>query len=282
MSEAGIVRRPMSVSWVPIVWIMTFHVFALLAFLPRYFTWQALGVCVFLHWLTTSVGISMTYHRLLSHHSFVVKPKWVEYLLTIIATCAAQGDAIGMVSDHRRHHAHTDLDFDTHSPTKGFLRAHFFWWWIKDDRELHVPSYYKRWAPDLWKDPIHRFLSRYHWVFPVGLCAVLYAVGGMPWLIWGGFVRTVLVIHTAWSVNSVSHTWGYRNYETQDLSRNTWWVAIITYGEGWHNNHHAAANSAKIGEKWWEIDTTYALIHLMKFLGLAHKVRPRREPAALS
>ncbi len=276
MTEAVVdVRRKTRVGWVPILWIMGFHVGALLAFVPGYFTWQALAVCVFLHWLTTSVGISLTYHRLLSHRSFVVKPKWLEYALTALASCAAQGDALGMVSDHRRHHAHTDEDFDTHSPNKGFLRAHFFWWWVKEDREYHDATYYKRWAPDLFKDPVHRWLSTYHWVFPVGLCVALYAVGGMPWLVWGGFVRTVVCIHTTWAVNSVAHTWGYRNFDTDDLSRNSWWVAILTYGEGWHNNHHAVQTSAKIGDRWWEVDPTYALIAAMRGLGLAHQVRAR-------
>jgi stearoyl-CoA desaturase (delta-9 desaturase) len=281
MSQSAVIRSETenetqtSIGWVPIAWILGFHVAALLAFVPRFFTWQALAVCLVLHWLTTSVGISMTYHRMLSHRSFTLKPKWLEYVLTAFASCAAQGDALGMVSDHRRHHAHTDQDFDTHSPNKGFFHAHFFWWWVKEERELHNAAYYKRWAPDLYKDPVHRWLSKYHWVFPVLLCVALYAIGGMPWLVWGGFVRTVLCIHTTWSVNSVAHTWGYRNYETKDLSRNSWWVALLTHGEGWHNNHHAAQNSARIGEKWWELDTTYAIIAVMKFLGLAQQVRSR-------
>jgi stearoyl-CoA desaturase (delta-9 desaturase) len=264
-----------SVNWVSIVWILGFHVGALLAFVPAFFTWQAVAVALFLHWLTISVGISMTYHRLLTHRSFAVRPRWLEYPMTVIASCAAQGDAIGMVSDHRRHHAHTDEDFDTHSPTRGLLRAHFTWWMVKEERELHTPSYYMRWAPDLYKDPVHRLLSRYHWAFPVLLCAGLYAVGGMPWLVWGGFVRTVLGIHTAWSVNSAGHTWGYRNYATKDRSRNNWWVALLTYGEGWHNNHHAVQTAAQIGERWWEIDPTFEAIRLLQALGLAQRIRPR-------
>jgi stearoyl-CoA desaturase (delta-9 desaturase) len=280
--EAGARHQftPAGINWVPICWIMGFHVAALLALVPAFFTWQALIVCFILHWLTTSVGISMTYHRMLSHRSFSVRPKLMEYLMTIVGCCAAQGGAIGMVSDHRKHHAHTDEDEDVHSPNHGMLWAHFTWWMRKDESSVHTLVYYNRWAPDLTKDPIHRFLTSYHWVFPIALCGLLYAVGGMPWLVWGGFVRTVLCIHSAWSINSASHTWGYRSYETKDRSQNNWWVAILTYGEGWHNNHHAYQKSARIGEQWWEYDPTYSLIKIMEKFGLAYNVKPQRTKMA--
>ena len=99
----------------------------------------------------------------------------------------------------------------------------------------------------------------------------LYAVGGMSWLIWGGFVRTSFVLHSTWLVNSATHVWGYRRYETRDTSTNLWWVALLTYGEGWHNNHHAFQTSARHGLRWWEVDTTYLAIRVLSAIGLAHR-----------
>ena len=103
--------------------------------------------------------------------------------------------------------------------------------------------------------------------------AGLYAAGGVPWLIWGGFVRSVLVLHTTWLVNSATHIWGYRTYATRDQSTNLWWVALLTFGEGWHNNHHAFPTSAKQGLRWWELDMTYLAIRVLAALGLVHRVK---------
>jgi len=116
-------------------------------------------------------------------------------------------------------------------------------------------------------------MDKYHILFPIGLGVALYAIGGMPWLGWGGFVRTILVLHTTWLVNSATHVWGYRTHETRDSSTNLWWVALLTYGEGWHNNHHAFQTSARHGNRWWEIDMTYWGIKLMSWVGLAHSLK---------
>ena len=264
---------PISSSWLPWLWIVGFHVGALLAFVPAFFSWQALFVGLVLHWLTTSIGISMSYHRLLTHRTFAVRPKPLEYLLTIIGSCAAQGGAIGMVSDHRRHHAFTEQEHDTHSPNRGLYWAHWQWWIYKHETFPHTVEYYTKWAPDLMKDPVHRVLHKIHFVFPIGVLFALYAIGGMPWLVWAGFVRHVACIHSSWSVNSIGHTFGYRNFATRDTSKNNWLIALITYGEGWHNNHHAAPTAAKIGMRWWEIDLTFEMIRLLQFLGLAHNVK---------
>jgi stearoyl-CoA desaturase (delta-9 desaturase) len=142
-----------------------------------------------------------------------------------------------------------------------------------DITAIHTPEYYARWAPDLNRDPVHRFLDKYHYVFPLALFAGLYAWGGMPYLVWGGFVRSVLVLHTTWLVNSATHIWGYRTFQTRDDSTNLWWVALLTYGEGWHNNHHAFQTSARHGNRWWEIDMTYWAIKAMSWVGLAHSIK---------
>jgi fatty-acid desaturase len=262
-----------AIAWPSLLWIGALHLGAMLAFVPSNFSWTALGVCLVLHWLTGGIGICMTYHRLLTHRSFATRPRGLEYVLTAIGCCASEGGPIGWVADHRNHHAHSDDEHDVHSPKRGFAWAHMFWWMTPDVTSLHTPQYYKKWAPDLYKDRVYRWIDSYQIVFPILLFAALYAFGGMSWLIWGGFVRTIFVLHTTWLVNSATHVWGYRPHETRDSSTNLWWVALLTYGEGWHNNHHAFQTSARHGLRWWEVDMTYVGIRVLSALGLAHSVK---------
>jgi fatty-acid desaturase len=273
-------ERPASagINWPALLWIGSLHLGALLAFVPAYFSWSALAVCLVLHWLTGGIGICMTYHRLLTHRSFATRPKALEYLLTALGACASEGGAIGWVADHRKHHAHSDDEDDVHSPKRGFGWAHMFWWMTPDITAVHSPEYYAKWAPDLNKDRVHVWLDKYHYIFPLLTAAGLYAVGGMPWLVWGFFVRSVLVLHVTWLVNSATHLWGYRTYPTRDHSTNNWWVGLLAYGEGWHNNHHAFQTSARHGMRWWEIDVTYWAILALQRLGLAYAVKlPKKE-----
>jgi stearoyl-CoA desaturase (delta-9 desaturase) len=276
-------ERPASsgIAWGPLLWIGGLHLGALLALNPHWFSWSALAVCVVLHWLAGGIGICLTFHRLLTHRSFATRPRWLEYVLTIIGCCSSEGGAVGWVADHRRHHAHSDDELDTHSPNRGFGWAHMFWWMTPDITADHTPEYLQKWAPDLYNDPVHAWLDKYHFIFPIGSAALLYAIGGMPWLVWGFFVRSVLVLHTTWLVNSATHMWGYRSHETRDKSTNLWWVALLTYGEGWHNNHHAFQTSARHGLRWWELDMTYLAIRFMQLCGLAHTIKlpkVRHEP----
>jgi stearoyl-CoA desaturase (delta-9 desaturase) len=256
-----------------VIWIGALHVGALLVFVPAFFSWSGLAVCLFLHWLTGGIGICMTYHRLLTHRSFALRPRWLEYVFTILGTCASEGGPIGWVADHRKHHAFADEDDDTHTPLQGFFWAHMYWWMMIGETSEHTPEFYKKWCPDLCKDPVHRWLERYHIVFPILLMVGLYALGGMSWLVWGGFFRSVFVLHSTWLVNSASHVWGYRSHPTRDRSTNLWWVALLTYGEGWHNNHHALQTSARHGLRWWEVDMTYWAIQAMKVCRIAYDVR---------
>jgi stearoyl-CoA desaturase (delta-9 desaturase) len=269
------------IAWASLFWIGALHLGALLAFVPAYFSWSALAVCVILHWVTGSIGICMTYHRLLTHRSFATRPKALEYLLTIVGACASEGGPIGWVADHRKHHAHSDEEDDVHSPNRGFGWAHMFWWMTPDITCDHTPEYYEKWAPDLAKDPIHRWLDKYHFLFPLISAGILFAIGGMPWLVWGFFVRSVLVLHVTWLVNSATHVWGYRTHPTRDKSTNNWWVGLLAYGEGWHNNHHAFQTSARHGIRWWELDMTYGAIRLMKWVGLAYAVKLPKETRAV-
>ncbi len=193
--------------------------------MPAYFSWSALGVCFLLHWVTGGLGITLTYHRLLTHRSFAPRPRWLEYVLTAIGCAASEGGPIGWVADHRRHHAFSDQEGDVHSPDRGFGWAHMIWWMTPDITSRHTPEYLKKWAPDLYKDPVHRWLEKYFIIFPILSAVALYAIGGMPWLVWGFFVRSIFVLHTTWLVNSATHIWGYRSHETRDHSTNLWWVA---------------------------------------------------------
>lgn len=261
------------ISWPSTLWIGAFHVLALLAFVPAFFTWKALAVCVFMHWLTGGIGICMCYHRLLTHRSFATRPKALEHLLTMIGCTASEGGPIGWVADHRKHHAFSDEEQDVHTPHEGFWWAHMLWWMTPDPADAHTQEYYERWAPDLNKDPVLRWLDRYFFIFPILSAAILFAIGGMPFLVWGSFVGTVLTLHSTWLVNSATHVWGYRSHKTRDDSTNLWWVALLTYGEGWHNNHHAYQTSARHGLRWWEVDMTYMAIRFMETLGLAYAVK---------
>ena len=167
---------------------------------PAYFTWQALAVCLILYWLTAGLGICLTYHRLLTHRSFATRPRWLEYVLTALGCCASEGGAIGWVADHRKHHAHADDERRRPQPEPRLpLGPHAL---VDDARRRHQAHHriLRRWAPDLYRDPVHRFLDRFHLVFAILMFAGLYALGGLPWLIWGGFVRSVAVLHTTWLV----------------------------------------------------------------------------------
>jgi stearoyl-CoA desaturase (delta-9 desaturase) len=201
---------------------------------------------------------------------------------------ASEGGPIGWVADHRRHHAHSDEELDVHTPHEGFFWAHMGWFMFVDEASRHTPEYFRKWCPDLYADPVLRWIDKYFIVFPLALFAGLYAAGqwydnvGMSWLIWGGFVRTVFVWHTTWLVNSATHVWGYRSHTTRDDSTNLWWVALLTYGEGWHNNHHAFQTSARHGMAWWEIDPTYIAIRAMQMMGIVYNIKlPKLRKAAV-
>ncbi|EDX83411.1 Fatty acid desaturase subfamily [Synechococcus sp. PCC 7335] len=224
-----------------------------------------------MHWFFGSIGICLGYHRLLSHRSFQV-PKWLEYAIAFIGALALQGGPIFWVAGHRLHHAHTeDEQEDPYSAKRGFWWSHMLWMVYPDDKFFDYTQYH-RYARDLAKDPFYRWLNRYFIFLQIPLGLVLYALGGWSFVIYGIFLRTVLLWHSTWFINSVTHMWGYRTFESKDNSRNLWWAAIVTYGEGWHNNHHAYPNVARAGWRWWEIDVTWWSIWLLKSLGLAHKV----------
>ncbi|MBD2339449.1 acyl-CoA desaturase [Calothrix sp. FACHB-156] len=256
-------------SWTNVVFFGTYHALALLA--PWFFSWSALGTMLFLHWLFGSIGICLGYHRLLSHRSFQV-PKWLEYAIALIGALALQGGPIFWVGGHRQHHAHTeDINLDPYSAKRGFWWSHMLWIFYPRN-EFFDYEVYQKYAPDLARQPFYRWLDRYFLLLQIPLGILLYVLGGWSFVIYGMVLRSVLLWHSTWFVNSATHKWGYRSFDATDDARNLWWVSIVTYGEGWHNNHHTYPHVAKSGFSWWEVDITWWSIQVLKALGLAKKV----------
>ncbi len=264
-------KQKLTLSWTSVAFFAAFHILALLA--PWFFSWSALGVMIFLHWLTGSIGICLGYHRLLTHRSLQV-PQWLEYVLATIGSLAMEGGRIFWVAGHRLHHAHTeDIEKDPYSAKKGFWWSHILWLLYPQKQFFEYESYRKS-APDIDRHAYYRWLDKKSsFLFlQVILSLFLYALGGWSFVIYGTFLRAVLLWHSTWLINSASHIRGYRTFPADDNARNLWWAAILAYGEGWHNNHHARPRVAKAGHKWWEIDMTWWAIQVLQALGLAKKV----------
>ena len=261
----------------PIVWLTTsfmiaFHVGAVVALF--FFSWKAFLLAMLLWWVAGGLGIGMGYHRLLTHRGYKT-PKWIEYCLTVCGTLALEGGPIFWVATHRMHHQNTDREGDPHSPHDGALWSHMGW--ILTGQTMHSGAHeLLRYVPELRKDKFHAWISRWHWIPLTALGAVVLAFGGWRCLLWGIFFRTVIGLHSTWLVNSATHMWGRRRFATPDNSRNSLWVALLTFGEGWHNNHHAHPQSARHGMKWYEIDPNWYGIAILRMLGLARNVKINR------
>ena len=272
MKELAILERKPATdndtNWVTATFMALFHIGAVAALF--FFSWKAFFVAAFLWWVSGSLGIGMSYHRLLTHRGYKT-PKWVEYFLTVCATLALEGGPIFWVATHRIHHQYSDKEGDPHSPIDGKWWAHMGW--ILSGKSMHHDTTtLARYVPDLAKDKFHVWLTKYHYVPMIVLGLILLAIGGPTFVLWGIFLRTVIGLHATWAVNSVTHTWGSRRFETKDLSTNNWWVAILTFGEGWHNNHHAHPVSSRHGLKWYEVDMNWYGIWALSKLGLAKDV----------
>jgi stearoyl-CoA desaturase (delta-9 desaturase) len=242
-------------------------------------TWQAVLLCVALHMLFGGVGICVGYHRLLTHRSFKT-PKAIEYFLAFCGAMCMQGAPLEWVALHRKHHQHSDSEGDPHSAREGFWWSHA-WWVLWTPSDAQWDSIRSRYAPDLMKVGFYRFLEKTHYLFSAALGVLLFFLGGWPFVVWGMFIRLVITYHATWLVNSASHSFGYQSFKVKDLSTNCWWVALLSNGEGWHNNHHAFPSSARHGLKWWEFDASYLLIRTMKLVGLARDIRlPSQEQMA--
>jgi fatty-acid desaturase len=277
-----------------ILGLAIYHAVAMLAFVPWFFSWTGVALAILGIYVFGVLGINIGYHRLLTHKGFVC-PRWLEYTFTVLGVCCLQGSPSRWVATHRRHHEHADHPPDPHSPIRSFLWAHIGWICVKNE-EMERGGHYRGYAKDILRDPLYAWIEdRKIWIWLPFITAILFFLVGtvaglvLRWptvesvqfglsiMVWGVFVRTVLHLHFTWSVNSVTHMWGYRNYETEDDSRNSAIIAFISNGEGWHNNHHADPRSARHGHLWWEIDVAWLTIRLLEISGLARDVRrPQR------
>jgi sn-1 stearoyl-lipid 9-desaturase len=261
-------QKKLDLDWVVIIYMGTIHLAALFALFPGNFNWTAVAIAFVLYWIAGGLGITLGFHRLVAHRSFDV-PKWLEYFFVFCGALACQGGVIDWVGLHRIHHKHSDTEPDPHDSNAGFWWSHMGWMLHHIPADENIP----RFTQDINSDPVYRFLQNYFVPIQVALGLVLYFLGGWPFVIWGIFVRLVLVFHCTWFVNSATHKFGYRTFDSDDRSKNCWWVALLTFGEGWHNNHHAYQYSARHGLRWWEIDTTWMTIWLLQTVGLAKNVK---------
>jgi stearoyl-CoA desaturase (Delta-9 desaturase) len=265
-------------NWVTTIVMTLFHVGAVTALFM--FSWKLFAVTVILYWMCTGLGISLGYHRLHTHRSFVI-PLPMEYCFAVCGALTLEGGPISWVAIHRIHHQNSDKPGDPHSPRDGAWWAHVGWLLFGETNHNNTKAMAK-YAPDLAKHRFYIWLNNYHWVPMVVMGLALLALGGLPLMLWGVCVRVVFGLHATWLVNSATHLWGGRRFETRDDSRNNWWVALITFGEGWHNNHHAHPTSARHGLAWYEFDPSWLTLKVLRYFGIAKRVRVAKLNSALT
>jgi stearoyl-CoA desaturase (Delta-9 desaturase) len=256
-------------NWPTVLALAVLHVGAVAALFM--FNWSSFAVTVFLLWFATGLGISMGYHRLHTHRSYKV-PRWLEYFFAVCGALTLEGGPIFWVATHRIHHQKSDQPGDPHSPRDGAWWSHIGWILIGESKHNNTQLMAK-YAPDLAKHRFYVWLDKYHWLPIIVLAVALFLLGGLPMFLWGICLRVVIGLHATWMVNSVTHMWGSQRFRTGDDSRNNWWVALITFGEGWHNNHHAHPTSARHGLAWYEFDASWIQIRILQSLGIARSVR---------
>ncbi|HEY3826486.1 MAG TPA: fatty acid desaturase [Bryobacteraceae bacterium] len=262
--------RSEGLNWPSVIAFGLLHVGALAALFM--FSWRNFLAAVFIYWIATGLGISMGYHRLHTHRGYKC-PLWLEYFFAVCGTLSLEGGPIFWVAVHRIHHQKSDQSGDPHSPRHGgFFWSHVGWIMFGEGNHSNTRMLSK-YAPDLAKHRFYVWLNNWHWLPLAVLGVILLAIGGWPLMLWGVCVRTVFGLHATWLVNSATHMWGARRFATRDDSRNNWWVAAITFGEGWHNNHHAHPTSIRHGLAWYEIDHSWILVNILKRLGLAYDLK---------
>jgi len=257
------------VNWTTTIAFAIFHVLAFSALF--YADWGPILFAAVMHWIAVGWGIGLGYHRLHTHRSYSV-PKPIEYFLALCGTLTLEGGPLFWVATHRIHHQKSDQDGDPHTPRDGAWWAHVLWTMFGTSLHSNNEAL-ERYAPDLAKDKFYRVLNEWHWVPLTVFGLTVWAIGGLPYLLWGVFFRVVFGLHATWLVNSATHLWGSRRFHTRDDSTNNFLVALLTFGEGWHNNHHALPTSARHGLVWWEIDMSWMQIWLLSKLGIATDVK---------
>jgi stearoyl-CoA desaturase (delta-9 desaturase) len=235
----------------------------------RAISWQHLAWLVGTY-IPIALGVTAGFHRMLTHRSFRAHPA-VQFVLLALGSMAIEGSALSWAADHLRHHALSDQEGDPHSPTEGLWHSHLGWLFTADRADPQV------YCKHLLKDPVVLFVDRTFLLWVTLSLAIPFFFGGWQALLWGGLVRMFFVHHVTWSVNSICHTFGRRDYETTDRSHNNWVVGLLALGEGWHNNHHAFPRSAIHGLDRWQLDVSAWLILALEKLRLAtevYRVRP--------
>lgn len=254
--------------WNTIIFVALFHVLAVVSLF--FFSWQNLAAALITWWIAGSWGIGIGYHRLMTHRGFKTS-RWLERFLATCGTLAVQSGPISWVTTHRIHHAFTDQARDPHSPRHGTYWSHIGWI-FKGTAQVQPRSAIEKYSPDLIRDPYIVFIDKFYWVTPIIAGAVFFAIGGVTMVLWAVILRTVVGWHFTWLVNSATHLWGSRRFETRDDSRNNGLIAALTFGEGWHNNHHAYPRSARHGLTWAEFDPNWVQLRLLERAGLISDV----------
>jgi stearoyl-CoA desaturase (Delta-9 desaturase) len=273
-------NRKNKVEWFRCIPFILIHLAAIVAAFFFPVTWTCVALAAF-SYSCRMFAITAFYHRYFSHRSFEA-PRWIQFAGAFVACSSGQRGPLWWAAHHRMHHKHSDTDQDIHSPkSKGVWTSHVFWFMT----DYALPTYLKE-IPDWLKFKELRFINRYDWIPVVILAGGCYALGetswaaaqfeatGGQWLTWGFLIPTVVLYHATFSVNSITHLFGKRRYETKDDSRNNVWVALITFGEGWHNNHHFFPGSTRQGFRKRELDLTYLALCLMARFGLVGKLKP--------
>lgn len=262
-------RMRRTINWKNVIIVTAFHLATIPVFVT--FSWSNLAVLLIGNWIVGSLGVGLGWHRLLTHRSFRA-PKWLEYVLSTLATMSMQDPPDKWIATHRMHHAFVDTDKDPHSARSGFWWPQIGWVLLGTSQD-HDAATMQKYVPDLLKDKGHVLISRFFYV-PIILSAILlFAIGGWTMVVWGVAARVVVGWHTTWFVNSLAHLFGKRRFATHDDSTNNWFVALLTFGEGWHNNHHAFPTSARHGMAWYEFDMNWLTIQIFKRLGWARQIR---------
>jgi stearoyl-CoA desaturase (delta-9 desaturase) len=280
---------PYKLNWTYTATIVVVHLLGLYALLPYLWSWTAffvflIGIHLF------GQGITIGYHRLLTNRSFKT-PKWLEHCIAILGICSMQDTPARWVTVHRMHHVHSDRIPDPHSPRVNFWWSHMGWLMFLN-RETYSIAGLEKFSKDLLRDPFYMRLETnpyLQFAYILAQIPVFFALGfglsffwsyevsaavqlGLSMVTWGVIMRVIAVWHITWSVNSLSHMFGYCNYETGEDSKNNWFVALLTVGEGWHNNHHEDQAACTVQHRWWEIDISYYEIKLLEKLGLASDI----------
>ncbi|MFM7455676.1 MAG: acyl-CoA desaturase [Vulcanococcus sp.] len=267
-------------NWAVLGFMAALHALGLVALLPQFWSLPALAALLVLYWVTACLGVTLGYHRLLSHRALRV-PRWLERCLATCGALSCQHGPIDWVGLHRHHHKFSDTDADHHDSSKGLWWSHMGWMLQTVPAMAAVP----RLTGDLARDPYYRWLNQWFLLLQLPLAALLFWIGtisgagGWALVLWGIPLRLVVVYHVTWLVNSATHCWGEASHDSGDQSRNNPWVAAFTFGEGWHNNHHAYPHSARHGFGPRQFDLTWQHIRLMRALGLATRVRLPRAAA---